>query len=365
MKVKEFINKYIPFSALILFGIMLICAIIHIFAVIFSGFADFFNQTVAAFFRFVLAKLSGVFPFSLTEIAIMFLPLIIALIIFFAIRSFRRNKEAGIRFLVVFLAAITLFYSSFVLTFACGYRGKPLEDKLALERAKVSKEELDYTARTVLSELNELSEKMTYGDDDFSVMPYDFKELNDKLNVAYEKGAEKYPFLQDMKSKVKPVILSVPMTYTHISGVYTYFSGEANVNTNFPDYNLPYTMAHEMAHQRGIAPENEANFIAYLICLESEDEYIRYSAYLNMFEYLSNALYRADKDAYKELIKEVNSDIIDELIAYSEFFEKYEDNVVADVSGAVNDSYLQSQGQTAGTKSYGLVVDLAVAYYKR
>jgi hypothetical protein len=53
-----------------------------------------------------------------------------------------------------------------------------------------------------------------------------------------------------------------------------------------------------------------------------------------------------------------------EMVAYNEFFEKYRDNVVADISGAVNDSYLQSQGQSAGSRSYGMVVDLAVAYYK-
>jgi hypothetical protein len=36
---------------------------------------------------------------------------------------------------------------------------------------------------------------------------------------------------------------------------------------------------------------------------------------------------------------------------------------VSQVSGSINNSYLQSQG-TPGTKSYGMVVDLAVAYFK-
>ena len=84
-----------------------------------------------------------------------------------------------------------------------------------------------------------------------------------------------------------------------------------------------------------------------------------------MFEYLSSALYSADKDMYKELVRELDDRVALELIAYSKFFDKYRDNVAADVSGAVNNSYLQSQGQGAGTKSYGLVVDLAVAYYKQ
>ena len=33
-----------------------------------------------------------------------------------------------------------------------------------------------------------------------------------------------------------------------------------------------------------------------------------------------------------------------------------------DAQECVNDTYLKAQGQTAGEKSYGMVVDLAVAY---
>ena len=260
-------------------------------------------------------------------------------------------------------SAITLIYSSFVLTFACAYRGVTLDEKLELERRDVSAEELKLTTAAVIEELNKYSKLVNYGEDRFSVMPYSFRELNSKLGEAYISGADSYPFLQKMKSNAKPILLSEPMTYTHISGVYTFFTGEANVNTNYKDYNTPFTMAHEMAHQRGIAREDEANFVAFLICIESEDAYIRYSAYLNMFEYLANALYKADKTAYSELITTVDINVRYELVAYSDYFDKYRDNVASDISGAVNNSYLISQGQVSGTKSYGLVVDLAVAYY--
>lgn len=364
MKLKQILNKYLPKSALILLICAFLCSVIQIFAVISEDFADFFNQTVAAFFRFILTKITGWIPFSLTEITIICLPIIIGIIILLILKRAKQGKTAVIRFLAMFLAVMSLFYSSFVLTFACGYRGVPLENKLRLEKTAVSKDELDYTARIVLRELNTLAEQTKYGEDNFSVMPYSFDELNEKLNEAYIRGAEKYPFIQSMRSNVKPIILSDPMTYTHITGVYTYFSGEANVNTNYKDFNLPFTMAHEMAHQRGIARENEANFVAYLICLESDDKYIKYSAYLNMFEYLSNALYKSDREMYKALFKSLDANVYNELVAYSEYYDKYRDSVAADISGAINNSYLQSQGQTAGTKSYGLVVDLAVAYYK-
>ena len=42
--------------------------------------------------------------------------------------------------------------------------------------------------------------------------------------------------------------------------------------------------------------------------------------------------------------------------------EKYEENVAATVSGTVNNTYLVLQG-TEGTRSYGLVADLAVLCY--
>ncbi len=358
------ITKYVPIWCIIMALIALLCAVIHAISVFSVSFSDFFNMTFGAFFRFLLAKLTGWFPFSLAEVLIVLLPFIFAFLVVMTVKQMKKGAAARIRFLASVLAAITFFYSSFVLTFATAYRGSTLDVKLSLERMPVGAEELYDTSYIVLKELSELEKNTEFSENGFSVMPYSLSELNEKLNSAYSKACEKYSFLQKMNSNVKGIILSEPMTYTHISGVYTFFTGEANLNINFPDYVLPYTMAHEMAHQRGIARENEANFIAFLVCLESDDEYVRYSAYLNMFEYLTNALYKADKSKYKEIAALLPDRIRRELIAYSEFFEKYEDNVVSDVSNAVNNSYLVSQGQVSGTRSYGLVVDLAVAYYK-
>ena len=159
-------------------------------------------------------------------------------------------------------------------------------------------------------------------------------------------------------------MLSEAMTYTHISGVYTYFTGEANLNTNFPDYMLPYTAAHELAHQRGIAREDEANFVAFLVCAESDDPYIRYSGYLNLYEHIANALYSANQQYYSSVYWRLPLEVHGELSAYYKFYLKYSDNVVGDVSGAINNTFLELNGVEEGSKSYGMVVDLAVAYYK-
>jgi len=127
---------------------------------------------------------------------------------------------------------------------------------------------------------------------------------------------------------------------------------------------LPFTAAHEMAHQRGYSREDEANFIAFLVCAESDDSYIRYSGYMNLYEYVISDAYKADKNMYSVILKKMDDRVRGEINSYNEFFDKYRENTVADVSSELNDSYLQSQGQIEGEKSYGMVVRIAVAYYK-
>lgn len=363
VKMKK-IKEYVPVPALVLIVLAFVCAVIHLISVISVSFADFFNLKIATAFRFLLAKITGILPFSFAEILIILSPLWIFLTVFFAVKLFKADKKKQIRFLSSLFAALTFFYSSFVLTFAVAYRGTPLEDKLSLNREKLSADDIYVTLTTVTSELSALIAETEYAESGLSVMPYSFSSLNGKLNEAYKSAADKYVFLNGFGSRVKEILLSEPMTYTHISGVYTYFTGEANVNVNYPDYVIPFTVAHEMAHQRGIAREDEANFVAFLVCLESDDSYVKYSAYFNIFEYLYSALYRADSEKAKEFAASVPNEIKREVAAFSEFFEKYSDNVAADLSDKINNSYLVSQGQTAGVQSYGLVTELTVAYYK-
>ena len=51
------------------------------------------------------------------------------------------------------------------------------------------------------------------------------------------------------------------------------------------------------------------------------------------------------------------------MAAFSQFFEQYRHSVASEVSETVNNTFLVMHG-TEGTKSYGMVVDLAVAYYR-
>lgn len=356
-------KKRLPLVCKILYGLAAFSLLLYILFLIFPSFADFFNKYISPWVRGPLAWLTGWIPFSLAELLLLLIPVIVFAIVSIGVKHYCGSwRNVGVFCLIVVSIGAYVF-SAFTLGFVPAYRGSRLDVKMGLDKKEVSAEELRDTALILSAKIAKETEGLTLTADGSSIMPCSYEELNDKLMEAYDKACDKYDFIQRLDSNYKRIMLSEPMTYTHISGVYTFFTGEANVNVNYPDYTLPYTAAHEFAHQRGIAREDEANFVAFLVCSESNDSYIRYSAYLNLYEYVANALYSADPEAYAEVYYTVPKEARLEMSAYSKFFDKYRDSVASEVSETVNDTFLTVNG-TEGTKSYGMVVDLAVAYYK-
>ena len=356
-------KRRLPLFAKIFFGIFLVSLVLYIAFLFSETFSDFFNRTIASAVRAVLARLTGWIPFSLAEYLLLMIPVILVVLVGIGFRRFSDSWRDVFVYSGSILSVAAMVFAVFAFGFAPAYRGTTLDRKLGIERRDVSAEELKQTALILAEALN--SEAGAIGYDpttDFSVMPYNYDEMNDRLLAAYDKACDKYPFVQRLNSRLKPVMLSEAMSYTHITGVYSFFTGEANINVAFPDYTVPYTAAHELSHQRGIAREDEANFMAFLVCLESDDAYIRYSGHLNLYEYVMSALYSASPEMYSEIYGKAPMRVRSEMAAYSEFFNKYRDSVASEVSGAVNNTFLTLHG-TEGTRSYGMVVDLAVAYY--
>ena len=356
-------RERLPIWCLVCYGIGAFALLIYLIARLWPGFADFFNQNVSELFRRVLAALTNPIPFSFGEACLLLLPVAFGLVVWYAAKYRCDTWRSTWSFVGILMAVVSILLSAFVFTFATGYHGSSLDKKLGLVQQDVSAEELYQTALILAEHVNEEKQNVIYDGENFSVMPYSLSDMNDKLLDAYDTFCADHAFIDHYDSRLKPVMLSELMNYTHITGVYSYFTGEANIDVAFPDYTIPYTAAHELAHQRGIAKEDEANMVAFLVCIGSDDAYIRYCAYLNMYEYVANALYRANPDLYYEVRDGLDTDVRREMIAYNNFFSKYQHSAASSVSGAVNDTFLKFQG-TEGTASYGMVVDLTVAYYK-
>ncbi len=356
-------KRRFPIFVWIFFGMGAVALCLYIAFLFSESFSDLFNRYISSVVRAALAYATSWIPFSLGEFILILSPFVFVAVVIWGTKKFSDSWRDVIIFCVSLLSIISLILSLFVFGFAPAYRGKTLDKKLEIESREVSADELYKTAMILSEKINEEYKTVRYNDvTDFSVMPYGYDEMNDKLIEAYDKVCDEHDFVQRLDSNIKPVMLSELMSYTHITGVYSFFTGEANLNISFPDYTLPYTAAHELAHQRGIAREDEANFMAFLVCSASDDGYLRYCAYLNLYEYVASALYSASSELYYEVLDTLPAAVRYEMQAYSNFFAKYRNSPAADVSGAVNNTFLIIHG-TEGTKSYGMVVDLAVAYF--
>ena len=181
-----------------------------------------------------------------------------------------------------------------------------------------------------------------------------------RLHAAWVKAAIAHPVLGGRPVTVRRPVFSWLMSALGISGIYSPFTAEAHVNAQVPLTEVPFVAAHEVAHGRGFAREDEANFIAYLVCRSSDDPGLRYCGSLQALSHARGALGRADRALLEEVGAHLDPGVLTDLKEQYRFWRSKE-TVLWEWSSRANDAYLKGQGQAAGVRSYGRMVDLLFA----
>lgn len=314
-----------------------------------------------------LNLISGLLPFSLGELLLVgFIILFTVQTVRFLVRLFTKPSQfkkllsETIPNLVLF---ISLIYFSFVVAWGLNYQRLPFSQIAGLQVEPATVNELAAVCENLLEQAKELRKYVSENDNGVMILPSGKREALKRAYLGYEKAAQLYPELGGIYARPKGVILSEIMSYLGLEGVYSIYTGEANVNTSMPDATFPFTTCHEMAHQRGFAREDEANFIAYITCKNHPDKDFQYSGVLYALIYAGNELYKSDPDRYGELRKNYSTGMILDLAAINSYWKKYE-TPVQEFSSSVNDTYLKANRQEDGVKSYGRMVDLLIAEYR-
>ena len=91
----------------------------------------------------------------------------------------------------------------------------------------------------------------------------DLDSIFAQSDTIYAGIVREYPFLDAPARTPKRMAASELMSRINFTGVVLpLFTSETNLNDQAPSMLIPSTIAHELAHQREIAPEQEANFVA-------------------------------------------------------------------------------------------------------
>jgi hypothetical protein len=312
-----------------------------------TGFAEWYSVNIYSLITATAGRLTGAVPFSVAEAAFCLLPIIVLADI---IRCRKRLRSA---FLHIFLITSILF---FMYAANCGvnYHRSSFVDQEALSGAKFTEDQLAEFCEYITGRTEECESASEYPQG---------TELADAARLSMKKLSENHPSLRGYYPAPKQLsILSGAFSAMGVSGIYSPFTVEANINGEMPDMEKPFTACHELSHLRGYMNEGEANYIGWLACIGSDDPSFNRSGWLIAWSYAGGTLRRIDPGRYEKLLKKLPSYAVSETEENSMFWSTHETGA-AEVQDRVNDTYLKANGQKEGVQSYGMLTTLMLMYY--
>jgi hypothetical protein len=326
----------------------------------------FYSRTAFPGISYLLSLINGVVGFSIAEFMIYFLLAALVGALISQARAIYLRRKRVVAVLGTDLLALLWLLGSlallFLLIWGLNYQRESLGSQLGLTARNASEDQLKTISETIVNEVNSnytasRSQVATDGSRPGSVSR---AEIYNLIETAYQNA----PLLAAGGGRYgppKPVYFSGLMSRLGLSGFYMPFSGEPNFNAAQPDFDLPYVIAHEKAHQRGFAREDEANFIAFLVCVNSTHPFLRYSGYLNVLRVVG-AFGDSDPDFYQNLYARIGEGPRNDIEARAAFWARYE-GPARGVAEKLNNTYLRSNRIASGTQSYSEDGVLIVAYY--
>lgn len=328
-----------------------------------SSLMNFIVDNITNPIKNLLMSISYIFPFSLAELSIFIFATTALILLVVAIVRIIRGNRLQILY-VMFITTLSLamtVYGTLNIMFGINYYADSFQDKSGIHAAGSTVEELYALTVYFADNASEYGNKVQRNTEGVFAVSQD-TYFGDSTEIYYAIEAQ-FPFLSQTARVPKKLLTSKLLSYTHFTGFYFPLTGEANINSDSPDCFIPFTIAHEMAHQRGVMSENEANLVGILACITSENTSYAYSGFIAGYTYLSNALYSGDYDLWMDARGHLSEGCLADLAYNSSYWKKHETKVT-EISQDVYDSLLKNYGNKAGTQSYGEVVDLLTAYYK-
>ena len=230
-------------------------------------------------------------------------------------------------------------------------------------------EELGQLRDFVVTRVNQYAKMMER--DENGLIVYDGNMEEEAIRAMQNLG-EIYPQLAGFYTTPKKISASEFLSQQYMKGYYFPFSLEANYNDVMYIMSKPATMCHELAHTKGFIYEDEANLIAFLACLHSDDIMFQYSGYLSVLTYIDNDFIKSidsNKEIYNSHVKISSQVKKDRVFLTEDAWTKVEQKAVISTktlkkaSNTFNNTTLVLNGVEQGSASYRDVVGLLLDYY--
>ncbi|MEA4869727.1 MAG: DUF3810 domain-containing protein [Christensenella sp.] len=326
-----------------------------------------YSESVYQAIRRAISAVTSMVPFSIAEwifytLMIGIPLLLIVRLIQLLLKKIMLQKMAAAIVSILFATGVVL--NLFYATWGFNYFREPLSERMGLSIRLRSVDELEAFVKKTASEAKALRATLQEGVNGVFLPDESNGAIFSQLPEAYATLAKRFPVFPSDPTRAKQIFWSQGLSWQGISGIYIGLTAEPNVNADQPPLLLYQAAAHEMAHQTGIASENEAEFTAYLACLHSNDPNVRYSGLVYALIVSGNALFDADSERYLAATKTYGAAIWRDFLAYNAYWDSF-DGAVKQSADRRNDAYLKHNSQASGILSYGESVDLLLAYAEK
>ena len=391
-KIKKSLVVYISIAAVLL--------LLQVIAWNSRNFSDAYIAYIFPIWVNTYGRITGIFPFSVGEwmivagIVVVVLAVLLGVSMIFPGCRHSERYRLGVKGYFCFFSWVLLFVFT-IMTLNCTmiYHGSTFSEKCFGEEEgqqnvtlQERTEELLRIYNDIVSHCNALSMEMKRDESGAVVYPGGVDSRGNAVDMegkaidVMQSLGKTYDQLEGYYPRPKAMFFSDFMCQMYMCGYYFPFSMEANYNDVMGIMKKPATMCHELAHIRGYIYEDEANFIAFLACVESDDATFQYSGYLSVLNYVANDLYKtrlADPESYAaareavrplQVLQQVQEDNI--FVSDAEW-ERINGKAVVDtetvdsVSDTLTNASLKLNGVSDGMVSYNRVVELLLQWYGR
>jgi len=312
---------------------------------------DWWLSHISMPFKQGISALVDPLPFSVCELGATALILLELCLLLYH----RRPAEWALHLAVLLVwgyAAVCAFWGT-------QYYGAGFAERAGMEAPAVSAGQLAAVAEYYAERVNATAPLVPRGAEGCFAVETDTILAAARKTDLFAGAAARWPFLAGPKRCAKPAFYSRLMSAWGFTGYLCPLVGESTVNVDSPAVFLPVTVCHELAHQRGVAAEQEANFVGIWAATQNDDPVYQYSGWLFGYLHLSNALYQADPQRasaqYQTLCRQAQADLANNNAYWASW-----EGTVSEVGEKVYTAFLESYDQTMGMKSYGACVDLLV-----
>lgn len=330
------------------------------------GWSSYFTETIYFnglynWLGVALRFASGKVPFAIGD----FLYIVFATWLLWQFyHTFKLTKNHNKRGQIVLNKAINMLltiYLSFKILWGLNYSRPTIAKQLNIGNAKYNPTQLVALGNFFLDTLNHIRAEIEQQQQ--RPKHYNIQQLQTIATKAYATMEQKNKIFRYQQPAIKPVLFTHTVTKMGIEGYYNLLSGEANVNMMLPTFVLPFTVCHEMAHQTGIAKEDEANLIGFLTAAHSQDINFRYAAFYAVFRSILWEIRINAPATYDGLYKKISVLVLADFNAENKFWQRYNSNM-SKYLGTAFDQLLKLNHQQKGIKSYQDIVLWVYNYYK-